>query len=159
MSNSHLICKILAIDPGKTIGFALAELYSDKLVINDIGQHLVSDWNPYNSLPMYLVGLCNVLRVEDFVGNGVRSKESNHVLKMIGAFKFRGNELEIQVVTPTPGTRTKFIKKGQEIHLKLTGKKLPVHALDAFAHLLKECEDRGVDVNNIEIEMRDTGWI
>lgn len=146
--------KILAIDPGKTIGYALAEITENVLNIIEVSQQVTDDWNPCDTHPVDLLitSGVNLLRIESFVGNGPRTSESCHTLKMIGGFKMVADQLRIPYKECAPGTRTRYIKKGADIYKKVTGKSLPVHACDAFAHLLRELADMGLELDKLEIK-------
>lgn len=152
MSSSLPVTRILAIDPGKTIGYALADTDGKTLWIIDVGQEKTEDWNPVNTVPFnYLVNeSVDILRIEDFVGNGVRSAESCHVLKMIGGFKASADMMGRTFKQCAPGTRMKYLKRGGEAYKEATGKDLPIHAKDAWAHLLRECADLGYGQLKIE---------
>lgn len=152
LSNSSLVTRILAIDPGKTIGYALAETDGTTLWVIEVSQFVTEDWNPVGSKPFDYMALYqpDIVRIEDFVGNGVRSSESNHVLKMIGGFKSAADTRGIEFKQCAPGTRMKYLKKGGDAYTEATGKVLPIHAKDAWAHLLRECADLGYSQLKIE---------
>lgn len=146
MLNSSIV-NILAIDPGKTIGYAYGQLNKTEntLTIIEVSQQKTEDWNPYDTEPCLWLssGDVSICRIEDFVGNGVRTVESNHTLKMIGGFRMLADDLDVEFKQCAPGTRMKYVKKGAEAYELAMGVALPIHAKDAFAHLLRECADLG----------------
>lgn len=135
--------KYLGIDPGRTIGYARLEVARDEssgaFVLTDIevGQERREDWSSFDSYPLGLVSDCDVVAIEDFVGSGHRSSESNFVLKMIGAFEVVTLLTEGKPLIQAPAKRRKYLKLAERLYEKLKGKKPPKHGHDALAHALK----------------------
>ena len=140
--------KLLAIDPGKTTGFAFAEVSEDSIKISIVDQDYTGeDWNPYGTRVMNLMDEADCVVIEDFVGNKPMRKEFCNTLKIIGAFKLRADQLGIHIEQVAPGVRMKYLKRGE----LATGRELIHHGKDAWAHLLRECARRGIDYTGVEI--------
>lgn len=143
--------RILSVDPGKTIGYAVANVSKDGIEILEVEQHVTPDWNPEGTPPMLWVFKVDLLVIEDFVGNGPRTSESCHTLKMIGAFKYQADALSVPVKQKAPGVRIRHVKRGEEA----TGRTLCHHGKDAWAHLLRECEDLGIDYKTVGVTWKN----
>lgn len=142
------MAKLLAIDPGKTIGFAIADISEFGIHIITIDQDVTVDWNPYGTRVMGLMDEADEVVIEDFLGNGARTKESCHTIKMIGAFKLKADQRGISIKQKAPGVRMKYLKRGEEA----TGRNLVHHGKDAWAHLLRECADQGINYTEVELK-------
>lgn len=139
---------ILAIDPGKTIGYCMAEVSDSGIIVLQLGQFFTGEtWDPYGSIPLELVSEVDHVRMEDYIGNRPLNDSARHVLKMIGAFKLRCQVLGVSYSEHAPGTRSRFIKGGVEA----IGESIGVHATDALAHLLREASDMGIDYKKVGV--------
>lgn len=84
----------------------MADIEGDVLTLIEVSQQLTDDWNPCDTHPVDLLITAGVhlLRIESFVGNGPRTNESCHTLKMIGGFKMVADQLRIPFKECAPGT-------------------------------------------------------
>lgn len=133
--------KYLGIDPGRTIGYAVVHVEKEddgfKITKLEVGQERQEDWKTYDSYPLTLVSEVDLMAIEDFVGAGIRSNESNHVLKMIGAFELIAKMNSIKVLVQAPAKRRKYLKVAEKLYKKHFGRNPPGHGQDALAHALK----------------------
>lgn len=132
-----MVRRYLGIDPGKTIGYAMVTFKDGKLLSLLVNQERREDCKAFQSVPLSLVEGCDVLAIEDFVGSGHRSKESNYVLKMIGAFEVVGLMEGKDVLVQAPASRRKYLKLAEALHAKVTGCAICRHGKDALAHALR----------------------
>ena len=132
-----MITTYLGIDPGKTIGYAKVSFEGSSLVEVLVSQERRDDWSTFESYPLGLVSSCMVLVIEDFVGAGHRSKESNLVLKMIGAFELTAKQEGLEYVLQPPVVRKKYLKLAEDLYRQEFGREVCNHGKDAFAHVLK----------------------
>lgn len=135
----------LGIDPGKTIGYAKVVVEGSRLVSIMVSQERREDWSSFGSKPLNLVNDCDVLVIEDFVGSGHRSKESNLVLKMIGAFQLAGLAKGKIVLVQAPASRRKYLKTSEKLYKQHTGYPICHHGRDALAHVLKALAGEGLN--------------
>ena len=139
--------KILAIDPGLTIGYCYIDVNSKTGTINMLGvdEERVEDYKPFTSHPMNLIraSVLDYLVVEDFVGAGPRTKEATGTLKMIGAFEMLAHERGIPFKLQTNIMRKPCLKEGVTIFRALNEGRYPCHhGKDALAHALRFLRDK-----------------
>lgn len=136
--------KILAIDPGLTVGYSILEVEGDDVIDLLVEQERTNE-KPYGTEPMRLLAEAgvDVLVMEDFVGAGYRTKESSYTLKMIGGFEFAAMERGIPVVMQTNIMRKAWIKDATALY-RVWKEVLPCHhGKDALAHALRYLKGLG----------------
>lgn len=134
-----MIKTYLGLDPGLTIGYAIVGVDTETgdLVELTVGQQKTADWKCFATKPWNLIPDVDAVIIEDFVGSGYRSVQSNHVLKQIGAFESFGKYLNKEVVVQAPKMRRKFLAWAKMIYKQETGFKVCRHGHDALAHAFK----------------------
>lgn len=137
--------RILAIDPGLTIGWCYLVVKGLEVVELIVSEHR-TEGIAFGSDPMSFLqkAKLDVLVIEDFVGSGPRTKESCYTLKMIGAFEQVGRSRGLEVAIQTNIMRKPWLKDGVKLHRALKSGKYPCHhGKDALAHALRYLKNQG----------------
>lgn len=146
MKGKSDVAKLLALDPGLTTGFALIKFdpRTMDLISLQVSQERKEDAKAWGSKPMDILisEKPNFLVIEDFIGAGPRTKESNYVLKMIGAYEAMGSKLGAEVSVQANSMRRPFLKGGVNFYRSLKGTNPCHHGKDALAHGLRFLHDR-----------------
>jgi hypothetical protein len=163
--------KFLAVDPGRTIGYARIHLYGNTITLLDVGQDQANivlhgkakkseRWYASESTPMTCLRTeslrPDVFQIEDFVGGGIRSSESSNVLRMVGAFCETATQHGVELRLVTPGERYPYFKKADEL-VKFTHANR--HGRDALAHCLMAIEQTKCgDADEVYFDVRAIHW-
>lgn len=145
--------KVIAFDPGRTIGFARIHLCGQSIKLFEADQELSSikvkgnseRWYAYESTPVRWVyeWKPNVVQIEDFIGGGLRSNDSSNVLRMVGGLYEAAYRVGADVRLVTPGERYPFFSLADKLCETIYGSKLKYelrHSRDALAHALMAIE-------------------
>lgn len=117
---------LMAIDPGGSIGVAMnidGKYATCTLVVPRELWDMIKDTHP------------DMVAFEAFIGSGMRDRNINNALEMVGSIQGACHVLGIDYYPQQPQSRKAFLLEAYEI-LKGT-KGTTVHERDALAHLLR----------------------
>lgn len=131
--------RVIAIDPGVTIGLAHITEGSGKYWSWDT--HQTKDIIEAFEWVDELINGFSTLVIEDFISAGHLTKEAKRTLKVIGFFEYSYQDT-LHVEIATPQKRLPFVKQAHELTLS---RNLPgPHSADALAHALAKLRRMGV---------------
>lgn len=124
--------RILGVDPGRTTGVALGEFNNE----GELWRHREFEIMSLDKLVKFIQSINPTkIVVEDFVGAGPRTKDSNNVHQLIGAVRGTAVILGIPCHVAVPQRRLPFLVPARKLLVKSGGKQSP-HKEDALAHVL-----------------------
>lgn len=139
---------VIAFDPGITSGIAIRA---------DTGEYLTAAIRETTKLWEIIDRhKPTVIVFENFASGGIISKDGQATLRLIGAIEVVAFKLDIPTVLQFPQERYPFMPQARVL-LKLMGRKLVSHEVDALSHLLlyESRLDRGV-LDKIVANRRNT---
>lgn len=134
---------VLAVDPGMTTGVGMIEKLEHRTTVRAFQSTDVLECSYWirTMAETPLIGKA-VLLIEDFVGGGYRTSESNHTLKVIGHFQYSFPAI-CDVILRTPQQRlkgTSFLNR----YIENTDADLPgPHGHDALKHCFSYLAENG----------------
>lgn len=132
---------LIAVDPGMTTGLALLRITEAGLVIS--GTEATDPLRIVSGIWSLSRGVPNtVLLVEDFVGGGYRTAESNHTLKQIGLYEWTFSPY-FPVILRTPQQRLKGTSLAKKLAQQPNVDIPEPHSLDALKHCFSYALEQG----------------
>lgn len=138
------VFRLLALDPGLTIGFASFVMDVETFQLKElvVSEERTEDAKPWGTAPMnIIVNGIDYLVMEDYIGGGPRTKESNYVLRQIGGFESVAASKGIPLKMQINAMRRPFLKEGAAFYKALKGRPACHHGKDALAHGLRWLQD------------------
>lgn len=124
--------RVIAVDPGETIGYALYDSDTERIVTGQCQNVLeIADWLDIQTRVL------DAVVVEDFIGGGYRTAAAIHTLQVLGFVYYYAQHVGLKVVRQAPQRRLHQVPAALRLlggAIQPTG--VVPHATDALAHAL-----------------------